>query len=251
MAVCCPSTRVPALEDPSKYEKKGKIEEIEGVKTYIVGEPSKNAVFVIADVFGYDSGRHFGIADQLADEGYYVVMPDLFEGDRLTFADLGTPRLGEFIMKFKPNVWQPLADKIYAHLAAKGAQKIGAIGFCWGCWAIFHESSRGKLACGVNCHPSLRIESMMGGDVEALTEQVQAPMLMFPCQDDPENTQPDGSVMKILKGKKFGDACDCFRFGEQNHGFVSQGDLSVPATARDVEEAMKRTVAFFKGTLPA
>merc|ERR1712025_870664 len=124
------------------------------------------------------------------------------------------------------------------------------IGFCWGSWAVFKESERGSpFCCGVNCHPSLKIEEMLGGSVEKMAEKVQAPMLMCPCDGDPECVQPGGSVDKILQAKSFGKQCSFNPFLEQKHGFVTQGDLTNKSTARDVEIAMTKATEFFSKLL--
>lgn len=105
---------------------------------YITGNTDKKrAVVVIPDVFGAKSGRHHTIADMLAEKGYYVVMPDVFRGDRLYMKDMGEDktRLYEFLKLWVPGKWQPDMDKVWAHLAEKGIEKTACFGFCWGCWA--------------------------------------------------------------------------------------------------------------------
>eukprot|EP01004_Peranema_trichophorum_P007564 NODE_6340_length_897_cov_26.742894_g5748_i0.p1 GENE.NODE_6340_length_897_cov_26.742894_g5748_i0~~NODE_6340_length_897_cov_26.742894_g5748_i0.p1 ORF type:complete len:250 (+),score=43.90 NODE_6340_length_897_cov_26.742894_g5748_i0:58-807(+) len=244
--MCCPDTRVPALTSPSDYEPKGTVTEIEGIKTYVSGSPSEKAIIVVADILGFESGRHKGIADQFAGQGYHVVLPDFFGGDKCTFEDFGKPRMMEFLAFHKPESFAPRFDVIYKYLSSQGSKKIGMIGFCWGCWAIFNESARGSpFHGGVNCHPSLRIEEIQQRSVDALAEKVTNPQLLFPCADDPENVGEGGSVISILKGKTFGELCSVHRFTENNHGFVSQGDVSNPAVSRDVEIVMKQASEFF------
>ena len=55
-----------------------------GTEYYKVGTPNKNAILIIPDVFGWNGCRIRNIADQLAEGGYYVVIPKLlipnFEG---------------------------------------------------------------------------------------------------------------------------------------------------------------------------
>lgn len=240
---CCPSTRVPALTKSEDYKAKGAQIDLDGLDVYEVGSvESKKAILVLADIFGCHSGRHKGIADQLAAAGYYVVMPDLFHGAPIK--DL------KDITTFAPN-WPvsknvPDLDKVYAHLKAKGIAKTGAIGFCWGTWQIFHESKRGApLICGVNCHPSLALEGFFGGTPEALAEGVTTPQLVCPCKGDPENVQAGGAVDKILAGKDIGKNCSFLPFPEQNHGFMTQGDISNEATARDVGKGLLAAVDFF------
>ena len=55
-----------------------------GTEYYKVGNPNQNAILIIPDVFGWNGCRIRNIADQLAEGGYYVVIPKLlipnFEG---------------------------------------------------------------------------------------------------------------------------------------------------------------------------
>jgi len=253
---CCPSTRLPALIPPSTYKGQGSSVDLNGLKVYITGsQKNTKAIVVLADVLGMESGRHKGIADQFADAGYYVVMPDLFHGDTLTFADIvaeDKSRTMEFIKTWPSNKWAPDMDKVYAHLEENKIGFTGLIGFCWGSWAIFHESARGrKFNAGACFHPSLRIESMMNGSVDDLANKCQTPMLMGACSNDPDNVKPGGSVNTILSQKSFAGNCQYHLFEEQEHGFVSQGDLSNKSIARDVELAMNMAMTFFSKHLSA
>lgn len=227
--------------------------DLSGLPTYTVGDAaSKTAIVVLADVFGFDCGRHFNIADQLASLGFYVVMPDLFHGDRLTWADIGQPRFMEFINSHPHTKWAADMDSVYAHLKEKGSPKTGLMGFCWGSWAIFHESARGApIVSGVNFHPSLGIEGIFERDPVALAEKCAVPQLLLPCKDDPEMVQEGGGVWKALQAKPFGSQCEIHKYEDNNHGFVSQGDVSKPETARDVEDAVKRAIAFLEKTVRA
>ena len=48
-------------------------------------------------------------------------------------------------------------EPTFALLASKGADSVGAIGFCWGAYPVFQFSSDGLIKAGVSCHPSLKI----------------------------------------------------------------------------------------------
>ena len=74
-------------------------------------------------------------------------------------------------------------------LRARGATRVGAVGFCWGAWAFAHASAAGvPLACGVGAHPSFKNESNCGfGTDEDLAARVRMPVLLLSAGDDPPN----------------------------------------------------------------
>eukprot|EP00470_Lotharella_oceanica_P007825 CAMPEP_0170185182 /NCGR_PEP_ID=MMETSP0040_2-20121228/35851_1 /TAXON_ID=641309 /ORGANISM="Lotharella oceanica, Strain CCMP622" /LENGTH=253 /DNA_ID=CAMNT_0010431503 /DNA_START=18 /DNA_END=779 /DNA_ORIENTATION=+ len=244
---CCPPSRC-GLAPPSDYKAKGKEIKLGDLSCYEIGEAKKGAVVVIADIFGLASGRHKGICDELAEKGYYVIMPDLYHGDKCEFADLGTEKLPAFLKKWKPEAWRPDMDAVYKHLEEKKLppKSIGLMGFCWGCWAIWHESARvgEKFAAGVNFHPSIAIEKVFGRTIDDLAKKLKNPMLMCPCKGEPEEVLENGSGHKIMLKKDFGKACEFISFLDMQHGFVSQGDVSKKEIKDNVTKALDGALTF-------
>lgn len=256
MSECCPPTRVvPALVKPGDYTPTGTDINLDGLDAYVAGlehAGTGKAVVVFADVFGSKSGRHANIADQVAESlKAVVVLPDLFHGDKIEFSDLATPRLGEFIGTWSCEKWQPDMDKVYAYLGEKGnAANVGLMGFCFGAWMIYRESARGApIKCCVSAHPAWGAEGAHGGTPASLAAQIQHPQLTMPCSDDPEDCHPDKELVQILSKKECAKTNQHHLFTEQNHGFLSQGDLSVEALARDVKVAMDLTQEFMAAHL--
>merc|ERR1712014_124314 len=102
---------------------------------YYTGTPGGKGVLVLPDIFGWsqNKGRFYGIADTLAEAGYFVLLTDPFKGDTAS----GKPDVMAWIKSF------PYDTKIGADLEAsfqwlkdKGSSDIGVVGFCWGCWAM-------------------------------------------------------------------------------------------------------------------
>ena len=79
---CCPPNSHKYL--PSTYKPVGTCCSFQNTEYYMVGSPNKNAILIIPDVFGWNGCRIRNIADQLAEGGYYVIIPKLlipnFEG---------------------------------------------------------------------------------------------------------------------------------------------------------------------------
>lgn len=111
------------------------------------------------------------IADQFAANGYWVVMPDLFEGDPVK---LNRPE-GFDIMAWlqkggpegkghlPPSV-DPIVEKTLAYMKEQGAKKIGAVGYCFGGKYVARFLAKGKgVDVGYTAHPSFVDEEEIKG----------------------------------------------------------------------------------------
>ena len=125
-------------------------------------------------VWGWDSGRIRELGDELAAEGHLVLIPKLLQppleggtdGDGLApDFNIGArgADFGQWVTQIPWSKLEPQVNALLDELTAHGIVKIGCMGTCWGAWATFHASATGKIACGVNCHPSVGLEGMMGG----------------------------------------------------------------------------------------
>ena len=86
MSHCCPPNAAKYLAPD--YTFVGKIHTLpDGVEYYDSGNAAstKKAVLLIPDIFGWNGGRTRNIADWLAEEGYYTVVP------KLLIPDVGGP----------------------------------------------------------------------------------------------------------------------------------------------------------------
>ncbi|KOM33599.1 hypothetical protein LR48_Vigan01g315500 [Vigna angularis] len=60
----------------------GNVEKVGGLPCYLTASPHSNlAVLMLSDIFGYEAPLLRKLADNVAAAGYYVVVPDLLEGD--------------------------------------------------------------------------------------------------------------------------------------------------------------------------
>lgn len=111
------------------------------------------------------------IADQFAANGYYVVMPDLFQGDPVK---LNRPE-GFDIMNWLqkggpegkghlPDQVDPIVEKTLAYVKEQGAKKIGAVGYCFGGKYVARFLAKGKgVDVGYTAHPSFVDEDEIKG----------------------------------------------------------------------------------------
>lgn len=146
------------------------------VSTYFAYPESKDtstAILILTDVIGHEYINAQLIADQFAANGYYVVMPDLFEGDPIPLN-----RPDDFdIMKWlttsgpsKGHTFQqvdPIVDAVIKDMKQnQGVKKIGAVGYCFGAKYVARFMTGGKgVDVGYMAHPSF----VDADEVKALT----------------------------------------------------------------------------------
>jgi dienelactone hydrolase len=109
----------------------------------------------LTDVFGWHLPNARLVADEIARAGYYVIMPDFFEGDPVPLSAMesmtprrpeevsavgnvvktvhGTAAYAPWMVKHREAVVKPLIDNVVKALRADPViVKLGVIGFCWG-----------------------------------------------------------------------------------------------------------------------
>jgi len=229
---CCPKDSWPAVQAPDDYTPRGTEGRLGDLPIYHVGTPGPKAVIVMPEVFGW-AGRLKGICDTVADEGFFVVMPDCHRGETAT----GQPDPMAWVAKFPyASVVGPDLQRLISWLQEKGATSIGAMGFCWGVWALAKASASGlPLKCGVGAHPSTRLEEVaFGGDELRMMKALQMPLLLLPAGSDPPTLKPGGDVANAVE-LKGGSSRE---FPGMKHGWVSRGELTDPAVKASVREAL-------------
>ena len=240
---CCPIGSEGSLS--ANYSPLGHEIDLDGLPCYVVGSSTEKAIVLYYDIFGYNGGRTRLICDQLADAGYFVMLPDIMRGDAWP-ADKTMETLMEWLKNFP---WDPLiqkdTDNVLGHIKSKDIKSIGCLGFCAGAWGVFHLCQNPIIKCGASIHPSVQIGSNFGETPEDLAELLKCPQLLYAAGNDLEIYKPGGKVYECLT-KKFGNENDIREFPEMNHGFASRGDLQKSEVSRDVKLVMEGVVAFFK-----
>ena len=110
--------------------------------TYPADRSTKRAVLLLTDVIGHRFINAQLIADQLAANGYFVVMPDLFHGDPVP---LNRPEGWDLMAWLNgppghllPRV-EPVVQAVFAEMKSSlGCERIGAIGYCFGVGLVKH-----------------------------------------------------------------------------------------------------------------
>eukprot|EP00127_Corallochytrium_limacisporum_P005899 Clim_evm44s214 gene=Clim_evmTU44s214 len=243
---CCPPGSEPALA--ATHKPRGTESTIGDLPIYEIGE-GKNAVIVVYDIYGFEAGRVRFICDQLAEEGFRVILPDFLRGDGFEKTGIahGSPEMYKWIgsycdfEKIKKDL-----DLVHDHLNSKGVEKVASIGYCYGAWVVFRESEYNRLTCGVGCHPSLQVEGLAPtpGTLMSVAKRAGCDMLLLCSKQESDEVKEGGAAIQAVKDKGFD--CEVKTFPNQNHGWVIRGDVSDAETATAVKEAMEMAIAFLK-----
>lgn len=104
--------------------------------SYPAGRSTKRAVLLLTDVIGHRFINAQLIADQVAANGYFVVMPDLFHGDPVP---LNRPAAFDLMGWLKgppghlPDRVEPVVQAVLKEMKSNlGCERVAAIGYCFG-----------------------------------------------------------------------------------------------------------------------
>ncbi|KAG2371250.1 uncharacterized protein HKW66_Vig0214240 [Vigna angularis] len=105
---------------------------IAGVNTYVTGSPlAVLAIVLVSDIFGFKPPLLRKIADKVANHGYFVAVPDFFNGEPYNSENVSRP-FDAWFKDHDPAKGIETAKPIIEALKRKGASAVGFAGFCWG-----------------------------------------------------------------------------------------------------------------------
>lgn len=198
-------------------------------------------MILFPDVWGFQS-RILKIADWLSCErSCHVLVCDFFRGE--TKDDHDDLKAWFESVPFEPNVTMDVAACMEYLKVDKGVSDFGAMGFCWGGWAIAKTCQAGIIPWNVIIcpHPSLRIEPwVFGGNDIALMHSIACPALFMPAGNDSIYLKPQSPEFQAMPNKN----CKSIPFEEMAHGWTTRGDMTNPTIKRDVEAALQATREF-------
>ncbi|KAL3940755.1 MAG: hypothetical protein SGBAC_004762 [Bacillariaceae sp.] len=246
---CCPpgSYQAPALQGDVDAKPKGSLITLgESTPCYYIAPPAPAArdfqtgILAYTDVWGFQSRIH-SLCDYLAANGnFHVLCVDCFRGE--TKDD--HPNM---VPWFQSVPYDPVVAKDTAicreYLMDKlGCESVGAIGFCWGAWAIgkaFQDKT--PITAAVAFHPSFKVERLaFGGDDIQLMQNISCPLLLLPGSNDPDYTKPESSKFQVLL-KNGGKSIE---FPDVLHGWMTRGDRTDPKIDKAVTEALREALDF-------
>ncbi|XP_030623005.1 carboxymethylenebutenolidase homolog [Chanos chanos] len=131
------------LGDKIEYKGLGQEVQIEHVKAYLVKPtaPSKKAILVIQDIFGWQLSNTRFMAEVLASHGYIAVCPDFFLGKAPWDPKEDWAKFPAWLETRSPKAINKEVDVVLKYLKEKcGVERIGVVGFCWGGLATHYLS---------------------------------------------------------------------------------------------------------------
>jgi dienelactone hydrolase len=164
--------------------------------------------------------------------GGEVISPEVFE-DPAKRAAFNIP---EFIGRNSKEIRFP-EIKANAQELKKQYKKVGAIGYCYGAWAVFKLGGDPSLIDAVSgAHPSLVVKEELDG----LKVPVQ---IIAPENDHAFTPELKEHSNKVIPG--LGVPYEYVYFPGVNHGFAARGDEKDPVQKHALERAKRSAVNFF------
>jgi len=244
---------------------RGKWEQIAGFETYAIGDNKAKTIVFICDVFGAALPNVQILADEYAQAGFYVLVPDLLEKDYIpldlqkTIIPLSsdeTPGLVDktassaklgvtfppWLVRNREANFKPKVQKFLETLRADSSiGKIGSVGYCFGARfsMLFAQKGEPFFDCVVGQHPSF----------VAVPDEVEA--LAYPTQvnvgDNDSMMGPDQAkqTKEILEKKGW----ECNIIPGADHGFSVRGDLNNDKERKMKETATENAIRWFHAHL--
>jgi len=217
---------------------------------YPEDKSTEYGILVLTDVIGHAFINAQLIADQLAANGYFVVMPDLFYGDAISLNrpggfDLqkwftGAYQSSEKKIPHTPPTVDPIIDACLVEMRTKyNCRKIGAMGYCFGAkYVVRHlRPDEGKIEVGWVGHPSF---------VEAQElRDMKGPLAIAAAETDSIfPTEKRHETEAILKEMKLPYQINLYSGVE--HGFAVRGDPKVQEQKYAKESAFLQALQWFE-----
>ncbi|KAF2736451.1 dienelactone hydrolase family protein [Polyplosphaeria fusca] len=216
---------------------------IAGINSYVTGTSKKAAILIVHDIFGWTFTNTRVIADHFAKEADATVyLADFFGGEVITVDMMTNPKkqaafdVAAFLQRNgKEPRWPEI--KGVAEALKKEYPKVGAMGYCYGGWAVFRLGAGTGLVDVIStAHPSMLEKS----EIDAVKVPVQ---ILAPENDErylPELKEYSNKVIPTL-----GVPYEYVYFPGVNHGFAIRGDQSNKLQKESLERAKNSASKFF------
>ncbi|XP_027332259.1 endo-1,3;1,4-beta-D-glucanase-like [Abrus precatorius] len=229
---CC--SNPPTLDSTSGD---GHVDNFAGLNSHVTGSPHSNrAILFLSDIFGYEAPLLRKLADKVAAAGYYVVVPDFFNGDPIDLEDVNRP-LPVWLKDHEPEKGFEAAKPIIEALKSKGASAVGAVGFCWGAMAVCDLGKSRLIEVSAILHPAfINVDHIDG---------VNVPIAILGAELDTV-TPPElvNQFEQVLNAKPEVDSYVKV-FPNVPHGWTTRYNPEDPEAVKSAEEAHQILLDWF------
>ncbi|KAL0255015.1 hypothetical protein SLS55_009542 [Diplodia seriata] len=224
----------------------GKIEKVAGISTYLAypeNKSTENAILILTDIFGHEFVNVQLLADQFAANGYFAVIPDLFNGDPVPVDMPADFELMKWLGGHGVAQVDPIVDAVVKELKGKlGVKRLGGVGYCFGAKYVVRFLKDKQIDVAYLAHPSFV-------DAEEL-KAIQGPVSISAAETDnifpaPKRRESEDILVDIKATYQLN------LFSGVEHGFAVRGDLSKKHVKWAKEQAFYQSVAWFDQYLKA
>lgn len=223
----------------------GKESKIAGNSTYIASGPKNTtkAILIIHDIFGWTLTNSRLLADHYSKgTNADVYLVDFFGGETVDESTLTDPIKRQqfdtkaYLGRNNKAIRFPEMKRVVSELR-KEYKAIGAIGFCYGGWAVAqlaHPTNQPGVDFIATAHPSL----LTPDEVKGIAKPV---LWLAPEHDNIFTAELKQLAQDELRGGKEGKF---IHFPHLHHGFATRGDPTNPVQREGLEKAMHEFIAF-------
>ncbi|KAI8624362.1 dienelactone hydrolase [Xylariaceae sp. FL1651] len=227
----------------------GKETKLANLDCYVAGDNKDAAVLFIHDLFGWKYPNVRLLADHYAREADVTVyVPDFFGGWTVEWAAAEEGRFADIDLPtfLKNNSREVRGPEIVACARALRSEqynfkRLGAIGYCYGGWAVCHLGSKAQDPPLVDAicmgHPSLLVKE----DIDNLAVPIQ---ILAPEIDKAYTAELKSHTFETLL--KLNLPFDYQHYPGAEHGGLVRGSENVPKERETMAQAKNAAVAWFK-----
>lgn len=218
--------------------------QISGISIYSAGHRTDpSAVIVLPDLFGWRNVNTRLICDKIAEAGFLVIMPDLFDGDTLDFSSPGaSAAFPDWCKRHNKNVVAPICAKILDYIEENVRPRLGtaAVGYCFGGRYSVIANAAGRVRCSVvSCPSFLEPEEWSA---------MQTPSLWLCAENDRTFLAEERIAAQRALSDKYYESIFCV-FPQTEHGFTTRYHPGKRGAAAASKDALIRTIEFLRDTL--
>lgn len=220
-------------------ELSGEFKDFHGTKTYFAGKPSDKIVLLLTDILGLEYKGSLLLADQFAEEGFFVVVPDLFNNDPVALnPPEGFSLMDDWFPRHTFESTIPFAKEVAQHIKDDFKPSfVGTVGYCYGGKLVGALGATDLVNALAWAHPSfVTVE-----DAKA----IKHPLIIAAAETDNIYTPELRSNVEAAL-KETGKTYYATLSSKTVHGFACRGDPNDPPVKFAKEKAFADFTQWFK-----